>query len=260
MNPLRTTSTGGPTRVIRIEDVRRIERPESTTIAATETARMAALLGTLSPEEWTRPTDCPGWDVRAMAGHVLGMAETFTGLRRFASTMRAGGKAAGDGPFIDGLTAAQVRANASLTTDEVVRRLEAAGPVQARWRSRRRAMRMIPMQEQLPDGTQETWRFGYLVDIILTRDTWMHRVDVTRATGRPMELTAGHDSRIVTDAVAEWARRHGRPFVLHLTGPIGATYVGGDGGEERTVDTLELCRILSGRGTGTGLLRQQVPF
>ena len=63
-----------------------------------------------------------------MAGHVLGMTETFTGLGKFASTMRAGGKRAGDGPFIDGLTAVQVDATAGLSTGELIDRLEAAGP------------------------------------------------------------------------------------------------------------------------------------
>ena len=125
-----------------------------------------------------------------MAGHVLGMTETFTGLGKFASTMRAGGKRAGDGPFIDGLTAVQVDATAGLSTGELIDRLEAAGPVAARWRARRRLMRHIPMKEEI-DGVKETWQLGYLVDIILTRDTWMHRADIAKATGKPMELTAG---------------------------------------------------------------------
>jgi uncharacterized protein (TIGR03083 family) len=220
---------------------------------------MVALLRSLSPEEWTRPTDCPAWDVRAMVGHVLGETEGFTGLRRMMTMMRAGAKAAGDGPFIDGLTAFQVAANAHLGTAELVARLEAAGPVQARWRGRRRLLRHLPDKEPMRDGTVETWRMGFIFDVILTRDTWMHRVDITRATGRPHELTAEHDGRIVADAVAEWARRHGRPFTLHLTGPAGGSYASGHG-EELTLDAVEFCRILSGRAEGSGLLAQEVPF
>jgi hypothetical protein len=195
-----------------------------------------------------------------MTGRVLGMTETFTGLRRLVPTMRAAGKAAGDGPFVDGLTAVQVRANARLSTDELIRRLEVAGPIAARWRGRRRLMRRFPMKEELSDGTEETWRMGYLVDVILTRDTWMHRVDLARATDRPMELTADHDGRIVADVVAEWARRHGQPFTLHLTGPAGGDYVSGTGGAELAIDAVEFCRTLSGRAPGSGLLAQAVPF
>lgn len=101
---------------------------------------------------------------------------------------------------------------------------------------------------------------GYLLDVILTRDTWMHRVDIARATGRPLELTPEHDGRIVADVVAEWARRHGRPFTLHVEGPAGGTFTNGVDGEEITIDAIEFCRILSRRATGAGLLTQEVPF
>lgn len=243
----------------RVEDVPPITTPESVTLAATETARMAALLAALGPDEWRRPTDCPAWDVRAMAGHVLGMAEGFTSTRRMVAGMVAGRRRAGDGPFVDGLTAAQVERNSALDTATLVRRLEVAGPRQARWRGRDRLLRRLPMTEEV-NGTPETWRMGYLVDVILTRDTWMHRVDVSRATGREPELTPEHDGRLVADVVAEWARRHGRPFVLHLTGPAGGSWVQGDGGAELTLDAVEFCRVLSGRAPGTGLLATEVPF
>jgi hypothetical protein len=85
----------------------------------------------------------------------------------------------------------------------------------------------MPMKEEV-DGQTETWKLGYLLETILTRDPWMHRVDIARATGRDLVLTPDHDGRIVADVVAEWARRHGQPFTLELTGPIGATYVNGD--------------------------------
>lgn len=237
-----------------------IARPETEALAAAETARMVDALRALDPGDWARPTDCPAWDVRAMSGHVLGMTEDFTGLRRVASRFRAGARRAGGGPVIDGVTALQVEANAHLGPDELVARLAAAGPAQARWRASRRLLRALPDREQMPDGTVETWWMGYVFDVILTRDTWMHRVDLARATGRPHELTAEHDGRIVADVVAEWARRHGRPFALHLTGPAGGRFVSGSGGDELTADAVDFCRTLSGRATGTGLLHQQVPF
>ena len=33
-----------------------------------------------TPDDWAKPTDCPLWDVRAMAGHSVGMMATFTGV------------------------------------------------------------------------------------------------------------------------------------------------------------------------------------
>jgi uncharacterized protein (TIGR03083 family) len=255
-----STHSGATMTPTRLENVTPIGRGDAEGLAVTETGRMVSLLQSLGADEWTRPTDCPAWDVRAMAGHVLGMTETFTGYRTMIRTMRAGGKAAGEGPTVDGLTAVQVEANAHLSTAELIDRLATAGPRQARWRARRRLLRPMPMKEQRRDGTTETWRMKYVLDVILTRDTWMHRVDISRATGRVMDLTSVHDGRIVADAAAEWARRHGQPCTLILTGTAGGTFTQGDGGEEHTLDAIEFCRILSGRATADGLLGEEVPF
>lgn len=51
----------------------------------------------------------------------------------------------------------------------------------------------------------------------------MHRIDIARATGAPLRLSAGHDGVIVADVVGEWAGRHGQPCTLTLTGPADGT-------------------------------------
>ena len=104
------------------------------------------------------------------------------------------------------------------------------------------------------------WTFGYLVDVIMTRDYWMHRIDLARATRAPLILTADHDGRIVADVVAEWAAAHGRPFQLHLDGPAGGHYIQGTDGEFLHLDAVEFCRTLSGRAPGEGLLATPIPF
>jgi hypothetical protein len=86
----------------------------------------------------------------------------------------------------------------------------------------------------------------------------MHRLDICAATGLDPQPTADHDGRLVDDIVREWADRHGQPCTLHLSGPAGGTW--GSGGEQITRDALEFCRIVSGRGEGTGLLATAVPF
>jgi hypothetical protein len=107
----------------------------------------------------------------------------------------------------------------------------------------------------------ETWRLGYLVDVILTRDAWLHRIDLARALGVEPVLSADHDGRIVADVVSEWARRHGRPFRLVLTGAAGGSFASSAAGAERLeLDAVEFCRIVSGRSEGRGLLATSVPF
>jgi hypothetical protein len=91
----------------------------------------------------------------------------------------------------------------------------------------------------------------------------MHRVDAAHALGRPLGLTADHDGRIIADVVAEWARRHGQPFVLELTGPAGGTYThrpDRPDAEHLSLDAVEFCRTLAGRALRAGLLATVVPF
>lgn len=249
------------TTITSVGDIQRIDRAEAHGLAAEENQRMLALLTSLNGDDWSKPTDCAGWDVRALAGHVLGGAEGFSSFGNLVHLMRAAKKEAGKGSFVDGMTAVQVRERAELTTMQLTERMAKAAPQSARFRTRMPApFRAMTMKQELLSGATEKWKMGYLLDVILTRDTWMHRVDVARATDREMVLTTEHDGRIVADAVAEWARRHGQPCTLELTGPAGGTFVSGTGGESITLDAVELCRILSGRASGGGLLAQEVPF
>ena len=245
-----------------IEAIPPIARGEVETLARTEYARFADQLRSLSVDDWPKPTDCPLWDVRAMAGHSTGMLSTFTGYRTLMREMNTATKAAkrSGEAMVDELTAKQVADHADLSTSELIAKIDEIGPQAARWRASRPSLfRAMPIKEEV-GGEPETWRLGYLLDIILTRDPWMHRVDIARATGMEMELTTEHDGRIIADVVAEWARRHGSPFTLTLTGPAGGPYTSGTDGEQITIDAVDFCRTLSGRATGSGLLAQEVPF
>ncbi len=160
---------------------------------------------------------------------------------------------------LDALTALQISERAALSTDQLRAALHDAAPrgLAAR-RAMPQAMRDAPYDPQLPG--ESGWTMGYLFDIVHTRDPWIHRVDIARATGRQPQLSADHDGRIVADVVADWARRHGQPFALTLTGPAGGTYVAGHDGVDLHLDAVEFCRILSGRESGSGLLSTRVVF
>ena len=46
-------------------------------------------------------------------------------------------------------------------------------------------------EEQDVAGAEGAWTFGYIFDVILTRDPFMHRIDIAQATGIPMEPDSG---------------------------------------------------------------------
>lgn len=229
-------------------------------LGATEYERFADMLRTLHSGDWTRPTDCPGWDVRAMAAHALGMVEMAASVRENYRQLRLARRRGG--VFIDALTGLQVDERRYMTPEEIIGRFVARAPKAARGRRRAPGFirrRVMPEPQQV-GGRDEVWTMGYLVDVILTRDPWMHRADIARATGAAHVLTADHDGVLVADVVAEWAARHAQPYTLHLTGPAGGTWASGEGGPLIETDAIEFCRVLSGRGHGDGLLAIQVPF
>jgi uncharacterized protein (TIGR03083 family) len=233
-------------------------------LATTEYARFLDLLRDLAPEDWARPTECPGWDVRAMAGHTVGMAKMATGFRETLRQDRAARKRGGDP--LDALTALQVEEHARLSTEALVERFSEIGPRAARGRSRMPALvRRAPMPgQQDVGGVTERWSIGFLNDVILTRDPWMHRMDICRATGRTPVLTPDHDAVLVADVVEEWAGRHDRPYRLLLDGPAGGAFARGDEVPELRMDAVAFCRVLSGRRADVPvdheLLDVAVPF
>jgi uncharacterized protein (TIGR03083 family) len=236
-----------------------LERDTAMRLAATEYDRFLGQLRLLRDADWAAPTTCPGWDVRTMASHVLGMAEMAASLREQVHQQRAAARAGGG---IDALTGVQVRERAHLSPTELMERLAVVAPRAVRGRRRMPGLlrrRAMP-EEQVVGAGREKWTFGFLVDVILTRDPWMHRLEIAQAVGRPPELTPDHDGVLVADIVAEWASRHGSPYSLHLTGPAGGSWSAGDVGTHLELDATEFCRLLSGRGTATGLLAEPVPF
>jgi uncharacterized protein (TIGR03083 family) len=237
-----------------------LDRRVAMRLAADEYQRFIEVLASLSPDDWSKPTECPAWDVRAMAAHALGMAEMAASIREQLRQMKTATKRGG--AFIDALTSLQVDERRDMSPAHIVARFHHVAPKASRGRRltpgliRRRTM----PQPQVVGDHEEKWTLGYLIDVILTRDPWMHRIDITRATGAAHVLTPEHDGVLVADVVREWSQRHGKPFVLTLTGPAGGTWTAGTGAETINLDAVQFCRTISGRATGGGLLTVQVPF
>jgi hypothetical protein len=202
-----------------------------------------------------------------MAAHMLGMVEMAASIRESFRQQRKAGKIADrDGStHLDALTGLQVDERAAWTPQQITDKYAArAGAAVA---GRRRTppfvrSRVMPMSQDI-NGAPEPWTFGYLIDVILTRDPWMHRLDIAAATGTEPRLTADHDGVIVADVVAEWASRHGKEFTLTLTGPAGGTWRQGQNGPELTLDAADFCRATARRPASVTLdqlMHTEVPY
>jgi uncharacterized protein (TIGR03083 family) len=246
----------------------KIKRPTATRLAQTEYQRVIDAVDALQSEDWTRPTDCTAWDVRELVAHIIGQAKLFASPLEVVRQTRAATARQQPGQAqVDALTAFQVEERQHLKPEELRAELHHVAPRGAR--GRRRVPRFV-RHIRLPgaevfNGVPETWSIGYVTDVILTRDPWMHRLDLARATGREPVITTDHDGVLVADVVAEWACRHGQPYRLQLTGPAGGSWSSGTGGEEIVMDAADFCRVISGRphsdgGQPGGLLTTQVPF
>ncbi len=248
-------------RTTAVDLVPAIGHDEAMQLATVEWERLLSVVDELHDQQWLVQTECPDWNIKEMLGHLVGMLELQSdGEERKRQFTVATGIADETGAQrIDAMTALQVREHASLSSDALVRALHDTVPRGLAGRSSTtEEQRAAPYPSGLPG--EDVWTFGYLFDIVLTRDPWIHRVDICRAIGRAVELSQDHDGRLVADVVAEWARRHGQSFTLTLTGPAGNHFSAGTGGPDLELDAVEFCRILSGRAPGSGLLNTSVPF
>ena len=252
------------TTATRVEDIRAVNHREGMVLAETEYRRFGDLIESLPPEAWATPTVCTGWDVRAMVVHILGAAESNARFPEFVHQLRKGrklAKAKGYDHWVHGVNEVQIEERVDLTPADILARWREIWPKALKGRRRTpgfvRPLRLLDIGPIL--GRRSV---GYLMDRVLTRDPWMHRVDACRAIGRDPVLTPEHDGRLIADMVVDWATTHGHAFDLELTGPAGGHFVHGAGGEHLTIDAIEWIWILSGRGdaTQTGLLAKELPL
>jgi uncharacterized protein (TIGR03083 family) len=248
-------------------DVRTIERighDEAMRLAAVENQKFGDALRAIAPSDWSKPTDCDLWDVRAMTAHVVGSAAGQVSPREFIRQKRAGKPVMAElgSPFWwDGMNEVQVRERASLTTDELIAEWDATSPKAVR--ARTKLPRFIANRKLLNLPIIGKQPVAYLFDVGFTRDVWMHRVDMAHALGYGLDFDAEHDGRLMADYVAEWASIYDVPFTLHLTGPAGGSFRNGEGGEVAevvTIDAVEFLRTLAERAPGEGILSKPLPL
>lgn len=235
-------------------DIPHLTHQEAGILARTELARILALVESLGDDDWDQPTDCTAWNVRDMLAHLAG-ACAGSATRRDARRQKLFNRYMFTAPeLVDGINRRQLEDRADRSPAELLDELRIVGPkaIENRQRSWWLVRNLMPIPVGHPTGVV---RYGYLLDVLYTRDQWMHRADICRATGRSMQLTAEHDGRIVELVLRDLVRLMGRsiPTIdLFLTGDVELDYRFGMGtAAEATIslDLIEFNRLASGRQT-----------
>ncbi|MDQ6934567.1 MAG: maleylpyruvate isomerase family mycothiol-dependent enzyme [Actinomycetota bacterium] len=219
---------------------------DAVSVAEAEYAALLTMLRALPEAEWERPTDCTGWTVRDIVAHVAGAADeavhlTVQGRHMFKAKTRDRKMA-----LVDSLSKQQIADREQRTNSEILNELAVLATRAPKARSR------VPMPMRrmaLPDPARQPGdSMGYLLDVIYPRDVWMHRIDISRATGCEMSDSGAEDvvvAQVVRDLQRAW---RGAPFTLTLTGRgAGSWPIGGENGGVLVADTVDLCRLWSGR-------------
>lgn len=216
--------------------------------------QLLGLLRRLEPTQWDAPTDCEAWHVADMVRHLVGAAKGYASVPQLLRQQLWGlrHRRDHDGNALDATNHLQVQDHAHLSPGQLVAELRRHAPraVAGRMRTPGFVRRLdVPVDPtgSTADGQPATLNLGHLMDAVLTRDVWLHSVDIERATGVVVDRSGTPDRRIVEDVVAEWAARHGQPFDLALTGGPGGRWRQGHGGPVLERDAVAFCRVLSGR-------------
>ena len=111
-----------------------LDRATVKQLMATEYQRVVEQLQSLSADEWQADTCNTGWDVRALAAHMLGMVAMAASVPEQLRQMRAAKKRGGE--FIDALTALQVEKYDGWAPEQIVAEYARLAPKAVKGRSR----------------------------------------------------------------------------------------------------------------------------
>jgi uncharacterized protein (TIGR03083 family) len=243
------TDAFSPSRIAPAETIPYPRAQEAYQLMTTALDRFLTLIESLGPEEWSKPTPCTAWDVHDMVAHQAGGYASGAG---YGEMLRQYIRIPGRGQLPeDSINALQVGERKDKSPAELIAELKQVGPrAMHNWAYGFRAIKWITIPH--PVGGMMSVRD--LMWVTHSRDTWMHRLDICRATNRPFEQTRGHDGRINELVVRDVAKKlvtklNGRAIQLALTGIAGGTWKIGQGNPdaEMEMDMLDFNIFVSGR-------------
>ena len=238
-----------PSTIASAESIPYTNADEAHRLMTTALSRFLTLIESLHADDWSKPTACTAWNVHDMVAHQAGGYASGTSykemIRQYTSKPQPGQLPE------DAINALQVGERTHKTPAELIAELKQIGESAAHnWAYGFNAIKWIAT----PHPVGGFMSIRHLMWIIHSRDTWMHRLDICRATNRPFEQTREHDGRIVELVVLDTAKKlnpklNGQAITLSLTGIAGGTWKIGKGEvvAEMEMDALDFNIFVSGR-------------
>ncbi len=211
-------------------------------------ADAVALLRSLEPGDWDRPTELPGWDVRAVAAHLAHLEGELAGRPQEQVAVPELPHVRG---FMGRYTEAGAIARRDWETARIVSELEEAVA------ERRAELAAGPPADPTAAGPSFAALAGWSWETLLHNrpfDVWMHEQDIRRAVGRPGGLGtpgAAHAARVLARSMGmvvgkRGGARPGQSVLVELSGvehpdvPSRLAVLVGDDGRARSADPDDL--------------------
>lgn len=138
-----------------------------------------ALLEQLDEQDWSRPTDLPGWDVKAVAAHLAHLESELAGMPQELVE-------APEAPHVRNMLGQYTEVGTALRRDRPPRRI--IDELRTAVETRVAQLRDDPPADLRATGPSFAALAGWSWETLLTNrplDLWMHEQDVRRAVGRP---------------------------------------------------------------------------
>ena len=211
-------------------------------------SEVIALLRSLDPEDWDRPTELPGWDVRAVASHLAHLEGELAGRPQAQVEVPEAPHVKG---FMGQYTESGTIARRDWTPEQIIDELEEVVA------ERRAALAAEPPADPSATGPSFAALAGWSWETLLHNrpfDIWMHEQDIRRAVGRPGGLDspgAAHAGRVIARSMGMVVGKRGgatpgQSVLLDLTDvahpdlPSRVAVLVGDDGRARVVDADSL--------------------
>ncbi|NDJ34715.1 MAG: maleylpyruvate isomerase family mycothiol-dependent enzyme [Chloroflexi bacterium] len=219
-----------------------VDVAEARALAEAELVRALELYESLGPADWDQPTACHLWTVQDILAHQAGACAGYARWGEFFRQMvfNVSYILQGD-ELVDGVNRRQVEDRTGHTPQQLIEELRTEGPKAINTRLGLPGfVNGIRAEIGAPIGKQPV---RYLMQIIYTRDMWMHRQDVCEATGRPYVVEAGHDGRmqaLVMRDLLPLFERSAPTVAIHIMGEAGGLFRYGEGDPEAWI-SMDMC-------------------